>query len=107
MTDTKFDVTSEFVDVPKSDVDTLIAQYRAADMMMDAAKAQLDAAKQAIIDKMGQAETLRVEETGQHVVDYRVVYAMVTDTAKLKKEQPEIAAKYQKERISRPFKVLI
>lgn len=104
--DPKFEVTSEFVDVPQSVADALLASYHIADDELEQAKKKLEAAKQAIIQLMGKGEVLRVAETEQEIVTHRVVSSMVVDTAKLRQEQPEIAAKYQKPRISRPFKVL-
>lgn len=104
--DPKFEVEAEFVEMPANKVKPLLAAWHQADENLKAAKATLESIKQTIIDEMGKAETLVIAETGQHVVDHRVVTAMVIDTAKLKKDHAELVAGYQKERVSRPFKVL-
>jgi predicted phage-related endonuclease len=105
--DSKFEVTAEFVEVPKVVADALLAQYHAKDEAFKAAKKELETAKQSIINAMGKAEVLVVDETGQEVVTHRVVRSMIVDTARLRKEQPQIAAEYQKERVSRPLDVLV
>lgn len=105
--DPKFEVTSEFVEVPKVVADALLAQYHEADDAFKAAKKVLDSAKQSIINTMGKAEVLVVDETRQEVVTHRVVRSMIVDTARFRKERPQLAAEYQKERVSRPLDVLI
>lgn len=103
----KYAVSGEYIELPASVTKPLLKEWLAAKTEADAAKARLEAAKQAITDVMESHEVLVNEDTGQMLVESRVSTAMVLDTAKLRKEMPEVAAKFQRERRSRSFRVLV
>lgn len=101
------DVTAEFADLPQLQVADLLAAWHQADAVLDLAKSKRDEVKQKIVEAMNGAEVLRIAETQQEVVTYRENTAMVLDTAKLKKDHPEITEHYLKPRTQRPFSVLV
>lgn len=103
----KYAVTGEYIELPVKQVQPLLKEWHAAKAEADKAKERLEAAKTALSEAMAHHEVLVVEETGQMVVESRVNVAMVLDTAKLRKENPELASKYQRERRSRGFRVLV
>lgn len=105
--DPKYVVTSEFVEVSKTEVTPLLKQWRKAKKELDERKAALENVERKIKDLMNGAEVLVIEETQQHVVESRVTTSQVIDTARLKKEQAELVNKYQRTRYSRNFRVLV
>lgn len=105
--DPKYTVTSEFTEVPKSQVAPALAKWKKAKAKLDKVKQELEAAEREIKDLMNYAEVLVIAETGQHVVESRVTTGQVFDTTRFRKEQPEVAAKYQRTRYSRGFRVLV
>lgn len=103
----KYAVTGEYIEIPVAQTQKLLKAWHEAKAQADAAKIKLEDAKQAILDAMEAHEVLVAEETGQLLVESRVSTAMVLDTSKFKKENPELALKYQRERRSRSFRVLV
>lgn len=101
------DVTAEFAELPGDIVKPLLDEWHQADQVLDLAKSARDAVKQKFVDLMAGAEAIKIAETGQEVVTYRENTAMVLDTAKLKKEHPEITENYLRPRTQRPFNVLV
>lgn len=95
------------VELPKADVDPLIKAYKRAEKRAAGAKEALESAKEALLTQMAGADVLKVAETQQPVVEHREVHSLVLDTVRLKREQPQVAADYQKPRVQRPFKVLV
>lgn len=95
------------VERPKADVAPLVRAYKRAEKRAAAAKESLESAKAAILEAMGGAELLKIAETQQPVAEHREVQAMVLDTTKLKREQPEVAAQYQRTRVQHRFSVLV
>jgi len=105
--DPKYIVTAEFVEAPKAQVAPLLAEWRKAKKSLDAKKLALEDIERKIKDLMDGAEVLVIEETGQHVVESRVSVGQVFDTTRFKKEKPEVAAQYLRDRYSRNFRVLV
>lgn len=103
----KYFTSGEYIELPVKTVQPLLKEWHEAKAEADASKARLEAAKTALSEAMSSHEVLVVEETGQMVVESRVSVGMVLDASKLRKEQPELAAKYQRERRSRSFRVLV
>lgn len=105
--DGKYTVTGELIELPASVTRPLLKEFKAAEKEYQAAKQRFEDAKTAIATAMDYHEVLVAEETGQMLVEHRVTTGMVLDTAKLKKEKPEIASAYQRERRSRTLRVLV
>jgi hypothetical protein len=103
----KYTVTGENIELPAAITKPLLKEFKDAEKEYKDAKQRFEDAKSAIGDAMEYHEVMVVEETGQIVAEYRVTTAMVLDTAKLKKEEPQVAAKYQRERHSRSVRVLV
>lgn len=105
--DPKYHVTAEFVEAPKTEVEPLLDEWRNAKKKVDAAKAKLDGVEAKIKKLMAGAEVLVIEETQQYVVESRVTVGQVFDTTRFKKEQPQLATEYQRDRYSRNFRILV
>lgn len=103
----KYYTSGEYIELPATQTKALLKAWHDAKADADKAKEKLEEAKQAILDAMEAHEVLVNEETGQMLVESRVSVAMVLDSAKLRKEEPELALKYQRERRSRSFRVLV
>lgn len=105
--DPKYHVTAEFIEAPKDEVEPLLDEWRNAKKKVDAAKAKLEGIEAKIKKLMNGAEVLVLEETKQYVVESRVTVGQVFDTTRFKKEQPQLAADYQRDRYSRNFRILV
>lgn len=103
----KYTTYGEMIELPAAQTKKLLKAWHDAKAKADVAKAELDEAKNAILEAMQHHEVMINEETGQMLVESRVSTALVLDTARLRKEKPEIAADYQRERRSRSFRVLV
>lgn len=103
----KYTVTGENIELPAAITKPLLKEFKLAEQEYREAKQRFENAKSAIGDAMEYHEVMVVEETGQIVAEYRVTTASVLDTTKLKKERPEVAAQYQRERHSRSVRVLV
>lgn len=105
--DAKYIVTAEFAEVPKDKVAPLLKEWRAAKKKLDERKSALEDIERKLKDLMDGAEVLVIEETGQHVVESRVTVGQVFDTTRFKKENPQEAAKWLRDRYSRNFRILV
>jgi hypothetical protein len=99
--------TAPTAELPRAEVDPLLRAYKRAEKRAAAAKEALEAAKAGLLDAMAGAEVLVVAETQRAVAEHREVTAYVLDGTRLKAEQPQVAAQYQRPRVQRPFKVLV
>ena len=75
-------------------------EYRELARMQEDIKAELDAIADAIKQAMGGADTLTA---GEYKISYKLVTSSRLDTSSLKREVPELAARYTKQTQYRCF----
>lgn len=75
-------------------------EYRELARMQEDIKAELDAIKETITQAMGEADTLTA---GEYKISYKLVTSSRLDTVAIKREAPELAARYTKRTQSRRF----
>jgi hypothetical protein len=92
--------------LPKARVTPLVRAYRRAEKRVDAAKEALDEAKAAIVEAMGAADVLQVEETGRPVAEFKTVESLRFNQTRFRSEHPTEASEYMEPQSARRFRVL-
>lgn len=75
-------------------------EYRELARMQEDIKAELDAIKETITQATGEADTLTA---GEYKISYKLVTSSRLDTVAIKREAPELAARYTKQTQARRF----
>lgn len=75
-------------------------EYRELARMQEDIKTELDAIKEMITQAMGEADTLTA---GEYKISYKLVTSSRLDTVAIKREAPELAARYTKQTQARRF----
>lgn len=93
--------------IPKTRADALRKSYQRAEKRVDAAQEALKAAKGDILAAMGPSTVLQVAETGKPLAEHKTVTALTFDQTRFRKEHPDQAAGYMKERVQSRFRLLV
>lgn len=93
--------------IPKARADALRKSYQRAEKRVDAAQEALKAAKTDILAAMGASTVLQVAETGKPLAEHKTVTALTFDQTRFRKEHPDQAAGYMRERTQTRFRLLV